>query len=391
MEKKVVLYKGKEKKTKNAYPFIFKDEIGGWDPRPNPGEIVEILDYTGALLGIGYANPKSNHAVRVLQLGVSEITPDFWEKRIESCINRRKRIISTTEAYRLVHAEADFLPGLIIDVIGDYAVLQSRAYGIELVKKKIAEIVFRKLHLKGVIERSDMPSREDEGLEPYRGLMVGQMPEEKIIITENGVRFYADIIEGHKTGYYADQRDNRLIVKNMVTEKDRVLDLFCYNGGFSMFAAKHAKSVLGIDFDPEAIVLANNNAELNGYTNTEFLAADAFEWLENAKPAGEQFDFIIIDPPAVAKRKEKADNEKWMFWRLVKGALEILYPGGKLVVSSCAYHLNQQSLAEACRIAASDVGKVLTVKNITFQPEDHPWVLQIPESMYLKTFFFEVS
>ena len=391
MEKKVVLQKGKEKKTKNAYPFIFKDEIGGWDPRPSPGEIVEILDYTGSLLGVGYANPKSNHAVRVLQLGVSELAPDFWEKRIESCINRRKRIISTTEAYRLVHAEADFIPGLIIDVIGDYAVLQSRAYGIELVKKQIAEIVFRKLHLKGVIERSDMPSREDEGLEPYRGLMVGHMPEGKITITENGVRFYADIIEGHKTGYYADQRDNRLIVKNLVTEKDRVLDLFCYNGGFSMFAAKRAKSVLGIDFDPEAIVLANNNAELNGYTNTSFLAADAFEWLENSKSGGEQFDFIIIDPPAVAKRKEKADNEKWMFWRLVKGALEILSPGGKLVVSSCAYHLSQQSLAEACRIAASDVGKVLTVKNITFQPEDHPWVLQIPESMYLKTFFFEVS
>lgn len=391
MEKKVVLLKGKEKKIKNAYPFIYKDEIGGWDPRPNPGDIVQILDYTGSLIGIGYANPKSNHAVRVLQLGVSELPNHFWQKKIEHCINRRKRIITKTEAYRLVHAEADFLPGLIIDVIGDYAVLQSRTYGIELVKRQIAEIVFEKLHLKGVVERSDMPSRADEGLLPYKGVMIGEQPNEKIVVTENQVKFYADLLDGHKTGYYADQRDNRLLVKNMVSEKDRVLDLFCYNGGFSMFAASRAQSVLGIDFDPDAIVLAKENAVLNGYSNTQFLAADAFDWLEKAKPNQEQFDFIIIDPPAIAKRKEKADNEKWMFWRLVKGALEIISSGGTLVVSSCAYHLNQQNLGEACRIAASDVGKVLTVKNMTFQPEDHPWILQIPETMYLKTYFFEVS
>lgn len=389
--KKVILLKGKEKKTKNAYPFIFKDEIGGWDPRPNSGEIVQILDYTGQLIGVGYANPKSNLVVRVLELGVEELSENFWEKRIEACISRRKDIISKNDAYRLVHAEADSLPGLIVDVIGEYAVLQSRSYGIEKVKNELAEFIFQKLHLKGVYERSDMPSRADEDLEPYVGLMKGTIPKEKITIIENGVKFLADIVSGHKTGYYADQRDNRLKVKNWVSKDDRVLDLFCYNGGFSMFAAVNAKSVLGIDFDPEAIVLANENAKLNGYTNTEFLAADAFAWLETAVEEKKQFDFIIIDPPAVAKKKEKADNEKWMFWRLVKGSLEILKPGGKLVVSSCAYHLNQQNLAEACRIAASDVGKVLTVKNITFQPDDHPWILQIPESMYLKTFFFEVS
>lgn len=387
----VILHKGKEKKVRNYYPFIFKDEIGGWDPRPYPGQEVIIRDYTGALIGVGYANPKSNIAVRVLELGVEKLSNNFWQEKIRQAMAKRNHLQKTTNAYRLIHAEADGCPGLIIDKIGDFAVLQARTAGIDKVKKVIAQIIAEELHLKGVFERSDMPSREDEGLALVKGVLVGETPPSDLIVEENGVKFFADITGGHKTGYYADQRENRQLVKNWLKPTDHVLDLFCYNGGFSIFAAQNAASVLGLDLDPSAIQLANNNAKLNGYSNTQFLAEDVFAWLELAKDQPMRYDMIIIDPPAMAKKKEKADNEKWMFWRLVKGALLIIKPGGKIVVSSCAYHLSQNMLFEAIRFASGDVVKRIQIKTITFQPEDHPWMLQIPETLYLKTFFLEVE
>ncbi|MCA0447952.1 MAG: class I SAM-dependent rRNA methyltransferase [Bacteroidetes bacterium] len=388
---RVILHKGKEKKARNTYPFVFKDEIGGWEPRPQPGDWVEVLDFEGKLIGVGYANPKCSLAIRMMELNVSEPSPDLWERRIRQAIAKRKHLFSTTNACRLIHAEGDFLPGLIVDQIGDYAVLQSRSAGVEKVKKELACYLMDMLPLKGVYERSDMPSREDEGLKPWKGLLAGELPPARIEVHENGVKFWADLIGGHKTGYYADQRDNRKKLRDWMPEGAKVLDLFCYNGGFSMFAAQKASSVLGLDLDPEAIKFADENAKLNGYTNTTFLAADVFAWLEDAVTKPEKYDMIIIDPPAMAKKKEKADNEKWMFWRLIKGALQIASPGAKIVVSSCAYHLSQVQLFEAARFAAGDVIQTLSIHDITFQPEDHPWILQIPESLYLKTFFFQLE
>ncbi len=388
---RVVLHKGKEKKARNAYPFIFRDEIGGWEPRPMPGDWVEVSDYEGNLIGVGYANPKCSLAVRLMELGVREPSPDLWFRRLEQAVSRRMNLMKTTGACRLVHAEADFLPGLIVDRIGDYAVLQSRTAGTDRVKTEIARHLMTLLPLKGVYERSDMPSREEEGLKPVKGLLAGSEPEGKIEISENGVRFWADPVSGHKTGYYADQRENRQKLVSLLPAGARVLDLFCYNGGFSLFASEKAGSVLGLDLDPAAIKLAEENAVLNGFTNLRFETADVFAWLEEAVKKQEKYDVIIIDPPAMAKKKEKADNEKWMFWRLIKGALEIASPGALLVVSSCAYHLSQQQLFEAARFAAGDVLKTLRILDVTFQPEDHPWVLQIPESLYLKTFFFRLE
>ncbi|NUQ81512.1 MAG: class I SAM-dependent rRNA methyltransferase [Bacteroidetes bacterium] len=385
----VVLLKGKEKKIRNGYPFIFRDETGGWEGRPRPGDLVRVVDYSGGFVGYGYANPKASLCVRVLTLNDSIPTIDFWINRIRSAVQRRQELVSHTSALRWVHAEADGCPGLIIDRIGDYAVLQSRTAGTDRIKAAVARFLLSDYGLKGVIERSDMPSRADEDLEQVKGVLAGSAPEDPVIVDEQGLKFYADLLGGHKTGFYADQRDNRATLGKMVTSEDRVLDLFCYNGGFSMAAARTGARVLGVDLDPAAIGLAIKNAELNGFHTCRFEANDVFSWLETAATLSERYTVIIIDPPAMAKKKAKADNEKWMFWRLVNGALKILTPGGRLVVSSCAYHLSQPMLAEAIRIASNDVNRLLRVQSITFQPDDHPWVLQIPESMYLKTFFLE--
>lgn len=385
----VVLLKGKEKKIRNGYPFIFRDETGGWEGRPRPGDTVRVVDFAGGFVGYGYANPKASLCVRMLSLADSVPTIDFWIERIRSAIQRRSGLQNNTTAIRWVHAEADGCPGLIIDRIGNYAVLQSRTAGTDRIKAAIARFLLSDYSLSGVIERSDMPSRADEDLEQVKGVLAGSAPDSLVIVEEHGLKFYADLLGGHKTGFYADQRDNRAIVGRMVSPEDRVLDLFCYNGGFSMAAARTGASVLGLDLDPAAIELAVKNADLNGFTSCRFEAADVFAWLETAASLPERYSLIIIDPPAMAKKKAKADNEKWMFWRLVNGALKILSPGGRLVVSSCAYHLSQPMLAEAIRIASNDVDRMLRVQSVTYQPDDHPWVLQIPESLYLKTFFLE--
>jgi 23S rRNA (cytosine1962-C5)-methyltransferase len=387
----LILKEGKEKKIKNNYLWIFRDEVGNWDDvRDNSQCIVNVKSWGGEFLGRAFFNPRSHIAARILTRGNERIDRNFFRDRILEAVNRRKRLKIRSNAMRLVHAEGDNLPGLIVDRFGDYLVIQSRIPGVESFKHEIMLALTDLIQVAGIYERSDMEMRGEEGLAPVRGEICGSVPR-YVEIVENGFRFIVDIHYGQKTGFYLDQRDNRGIVRNMVRRGDRVLDLFCYTGGFSIYSAGGGAYVIGIDSDNSATDIARENAKLNKLNErTRFFTSDAFDAVKSMSDEGEKFDLIIIDPPAMAKTKKGAESARWGIYKLALASLRMLEAGGRLVISSCAYHISLDMLQEMIRFAANDVGKRLRVINITFQPEDHPWILQMPETLYLKTIYLEV-
>ncbi|CUS96230.1 class I SAM-dependent rRNA methyltransferase [Candidatus Chrysopegis kryptomonas] len=387
----IVLKKGKEKKIKNFYLWIFKDEVENFEKvRKEPIQIVDVKSSTGEFLGKAFFNPKSHIVARILTRENEKINADFFKTRIKNAIERRKKLKIKSDAIRLIHAEADEIPGLIVDKFANYLAIQTRIAGIENFKHEIVKILTDTVKISGIYERNDMESRKEEGLEISSGELYGHVPR-YVQIEENGLKFIVDLHYGQKTGFYLDQRDNRKKVKELIHKGDRVLDLFCYSGAFSIYCASAGAKVIGVDSDRSATDLARENAKLNQVNDkVTFLTADAFETVEQMANSGEKFDLIIIDPPAMTKTKKGAEGVKWAFHKLILNSLKMLEPGGKLVVSSCAYHISLDILQEAIRFASNDLGKRLRVIDVTFQPEDHPWILQMPETLYLKTIYLEV-
>jgi len=387
----IVLKKGKEKKIKNFYLWIFKDEVENFEKvRKEPIQIVDVKSSTGEFLGKAFFNPKSHIVARILTRENEKINADFFKTRIKNAIERRKKLKIKSDAIRLIHAEADEIPGLIVDKFANYLAIQTRIAGIENFKHEIVKILTDTAKISGIYERNDMESRKEEGLEISSGELYGHVPR-YVQIEENGLKFIVDLHYGQKTGFYLDQRDNRKKVKELIHKGDRVLDLFCYSGAFSIYCASAGANVIGVDSDRSATDLARENAKLNQVNDkVTFLTADAFETVEQMANSAEKFDLIIIDPPAMTKTKKGAEGVKWAFHKLILNSLKMLEPGGKLVVSSCAYHISLDILQEAIRFASNDLGKRLRVIDVTFQPEDHPWILQMPETLYLKTIYLEV-
>jgi 23S rRNA (cytosine1962-C5)-methyltransferase len=387
----IVLKKGKEKKIKNFYLWIFKDEVENFEKvRKEPIQIVDVKSSTGEFLGKAFFNPKSHIVARILTRENEKINADFFKTRIKNAIERRKKLKIKSDAIRLIHAEADEIPGLIVDKFANYLAIQTRIAGIENFKHEIVKILTDTVKISGIYERNDMESRKEEGLEISSGELYGHVPR-YVQIEENGLKFIVDLHYGQKTGFYLDQRDNRKKVKELIHKGDRVLDLFCYSGAFSIYCASAGAKVIGVDSDRSATDLARENAKLNQVNDkVTFLTADAFETVEQMANSAEKFDLIIIDPPAMTKTKKGAEGVKWAFHKLIFNSLKMLEPGGKLVVSSCAYHISLDILQEAIRFASNDLGKRLRVIDVTFQPEDHPWILQMPETLYLKTIYLEV-
>lgn len=387
----ITLKKGKEKKIKNFYLWIFRDEIENFEKLKNePVQIVDVKSATDEFLGKAFFNPKSHIVARILTRNNEKINNNFFRSKIKEAIDRRKKLKIKSSALRLIHAEADEIPGLIVDKFNNYLILQTRTAGIENFKHEIVTILTDLLKVSGIYERSDMESRKEEGLEISSGELYGHVPR-YTEIEENALKFIVDLHHGQKTGFYLDQRDNRKKVKEMINKGNRVLDLFCYSGAFSVYCASAGANVIGVDSDRSATDLARENAKINKLSDrVTFLTADVFETIESMANSGEKFDFVIIDPPAMTKTKRGAGGVKWAFYKLILNSLKMLEPGGKIMVSSCAYHISLEMLQEAIRFASNDLGRKLRIIDITFQPEDHPWILQMPETLYLKTIFLEV-
>lgn len=371
---------GKEKKVRSFYPWVVKEEIRRVEGSQKPG-LAKLYADDGSFLAIGTYNPASRFVFRVLSLVDEEVNEEFFVKRLKAAYDSRKTLVTDTDSFRWVFSEADFLPGLIIDLYRDIAVVQVRSLGMELLKSYWLPALTKVVDLSGVYEKSEMAGREEEGLEPYTDVLFGKVPDE-IEICETGLNLVVPVRHGLKTGYYVDQRNSRRLMESRVKPGDRLLDCFCYTGGFSLYASRGGAKVTGVDILPLALETARKNASLNGL-DTEFVEANAFEYLAEGA-GGELYDWIILDPPAIAKTKEKKDSLKWGIWKLVHAAIPCLKPGGRLLVCSCSYQVGIQELIEVCRLAASDRGKPMMIEDITIQDLDHPVLSQFPESLYLK-------
>jgi len=379
---------GREKKLQHGYPWVQRGEISEVLGAPTPGALVRIVNFRNETLGIGTYNPQSRFPVRVLTTADEPIDRAFFEQRLERALRHRQRVVQDTNAMRLVFSESDGLPGLIVDQYADYLVVQVRTLGMERLRELWLPTLIEQLEPKGVIERSEMASRAEEGLEPVAGVLHGDAPE-LIEIEESGLLFLVPTDAGRKTGFYLDQRENRRRLAAQVRPGERVLDLFCYTGAFALYAARAGAHAVGVDILPDAIDLAEVHARRNRL-EAHWIVENAFDWLPQAAEQGAQFDWIVLDPPAIAKRQDQKDSLRWAIWKLVYHALPLLSEGGRLVVCSCAYQLSLAEMLDTVRLAATDRTIPLFLEEITFQAPDHPYLLQFPESLYLKCLWARV-
>jgi 23S rRNA (cytosine1962-C5)-methyltransferase len=385
----VVLKPYAERKLHNFYPRAFHDDIAGVHGDPEPGAVVEVRDATGTLVGRAFYNPAAHIPLRMLTRGDEPVDSEWLRRRLAEAADRR-RSIRDTNAVRLVHGEADGLPGLIVDRYGDVLVVQIRNLGMERWREMLVDALRERFAPRGIYERSDVEAREDEGLEPRAGLLWGEIPD-PLEVEEDGLVFETSAIRGQKTGFYLDQRENRRRLRGMVRPGDRVLDVYGYIGTFAIHAAAAGATAMVIDKDPWALQQAERNAARNGLASRITVRlGDALEMMEALLAEGRRFTHVVLDPPAMVKRRTEWERGvRRRFVEMAALALRLLEEGGALFFSSCAYPVRLEDLIEAVRLAAADVGCRLVVRDVTYQPPDHPWILQIPETLYLKTLIVE--
>lgn len=387
----VILIKDKEKKIQNFYPNVFKDEIKYVFGDIKTGDIVDVLREDMLFIGRGYVTEGTSAFVRILTTKDEKIDKDFIYKKIKEAYEKRENLKKETNCIRVFFSEADGIPGLVIDKFDKYISIQFRNSGVESFRQEIINAVKKYMKPKGIYERSDVENRVYEGVEEKTGIIYGEIPEE-IVMEDNGLKYTIDIINGQKTGFFLDQRDSRKFIRPYLNNRIRFLDVFSSSGGFSMAALKEkCQKVVAIDKDPYALELCKKNYKLNKFENQfETLEGDAFMLLKTLISRGEKYDVITLDPPSLIKKKADIKKGRDFFYELCNSSFKLLDKGGILGVITCAYHIGLQDLLEVTRMAASNNGKLLQVIGINYQPEDHPWILHIPETLYLKALWVKI-
>lgn len=386
----VILLKGKEKKIENFYPNVFKDEIKSVLGDVKTGDIVDVLRDDMKFVGRGYVTEGTSAFVRVLTTKDEKIDKDFIYNKIKTAYDKRKHLAEETNCARVFFSEADGIPGLVIDKFEKYISIQFRNSGVEAFRQEIINGIKKYMKPKGIYERSDVENRVHEGVEEKTGIIYGEIPAE-IIMEDNGLKYTIDIVNGQKTGFFLDQRDSRKFIRPYLNDKTRFLDVFSSSGGFSMAALKeNCAKVTAIDKEPYALELCRRNYEVNGFTGDFETLEDAFMLLKTLVGRGAKYDVITLDPPSLIKKKIDIRRGREFFFELCDSSFKLLDKGGILGVITCAYHMGLQDLLEVTRMAASNNGKMVQVIGINYQPEDHPWILHIPETLYLKALWVRV-
>ena len=370
--------------------WVFRDELKTPEPSIPNGEVVELIDRHGAFLAYAFYGARSHIAARVVSTAKDRpVDRTLLAQRLKAALGRRQAI-TDTNAKRLVFSEADGLPGLIVDQYADYLVLQSRTAGLEQWKSVVVDLLMDALHPTGILERSDKEFRDEEGLDAVTRVVTGTVPE-RIRIEERGLSFWIDPHRGQKTGFYLDQRDTRRCVRELIQSGQRVADVCAYTGAFGLGAASRGAQVVCIEQQESCVELARENAALNRLADrVEFVTGDAFYWLEAAAKRGDQFDWVLLDPPGLAKSKAELPKARQALHHLVRNALVLLGSTGTLVLSICTYHLLSAS-EEIVRIAAEEQGLRLQVVGLSLQASDHPWILQMPMTRYLMSWFVQAK
>lgn len=391
MMTKVILHQGKQKRVAGGHPWIYRTEIKEIMGDFSPGDIVDVYDFRDRFIGRGYINPASQITIRILTRNLEEaIDEEFFRKRILAAWEYRQKVVKDTNAYRVIFGEADFLPALIVDKFGDYLSVQTLALGIDVHKETIFKLLREIINPKGIYERNDVSVRKLEGL-PYITGFIGEPFETGVAIRENGIRFVVDLEGGQKTGYFLDQRENRMALQGLVKDA-RVLDCFCHTGTFAMYAAKYgAREVLGLDIAAPALEVAKANAELNGFSNIcSFQEGNSFDVLRSMEKAGEKFDVVILDPPAFTKSRQAIQGAIRGYKEINLRGMKLLAPGGYLITCSCSYHMHEDMFLEVILDAGRDAGRQLRLVELRRQAKDHPMLLAYPESHYLKCVVLQV-
>lgn len=382
---------GVEDSIRAFFPWVYKRDIMGYSKKPQKGDLVVVRDYAGRFLGYGYVNPDSAISVRILSFEKEEpIDKELIRRRIQKAIEYRKRLNIESDAYRLVHSEGDLLPGLVVDVYGDYVVVELSTYGMSKLKHWVFEALVDLLKPKGIYQKIGEYASSSEGMEDEEGVVHGSVPEE-VVITEGDLKYKVQISAGQKTGFFLDQRRERRFIRELVREKSYCLDLFCYTGGFALNMKRAgAEKVVAVDVSDRALQTAKLNAELNNLSGIEWVEANAFDYLRKLQSEGRKFDLVVIDPPPFAKSSFSIQNAMRGYKELLIRALHIVKPQGYIAFYSCSFHITEEHLLKALFEAVKDVRKRVRIIGKSFQDLDHPWLLQIPNTLYLKGIYAEV-
>jgi 23S rRNA (cytosine1962-C5)-methyltransferase len=351
------------------------------------GSVVTVRDQQGNFVGQALFSNASEITLRLLTQTDEPVDRAWWRKRILAAAARREPIDPETNAYRVVYSEGDLIPSLIIDRYDDVFVMQNLSQGTEAVKPLLVEVLVEEFAPRAVIERNDVKVRSLEGLELASGLLYGTAPDE-LEILQQGIRFLVAPLAGQKTGSFLDQRENRLAARKLA--HGSALDCFTFNGGFALHLAGVCETVTGIDISAGAIAIAQRNAELNEITNVEFREANVFDALRELEQAGEGFDTIVLDPPAFAKNRASVKPAARGYKEINLRALKLLNPGGVLVTCTCSYHMSEEMFLDLLAEAANDAHRRVQVVEKRTQSSDHPILLGMPETYYLKCVLLRV-
>jgi 23S rRNA (cytosine1962-C5)-methyltransferase len=371
-------------RVRSGHPWVYRSDVA--EAEGKAGDVVRVTDRSGNFLGMAFFNPSSEISLRVATREDKPVDERWFRNKLQDAIAYRSSLNIDADAYRIMHAEADGVPGLVVDRYGEYLVLQVGVAAVEWRMGWVVSDLEDLLSPAGILFRADSLARKREGLDTQVRVLSGKVPE-GVVVREGPVRYTARLWTGQKTGSFLDQRENHLAAGRYA--RGRVLDIFSYAGGFALHAATRAESVEAVDSSGAALEAARANAELNGLSNVTFTRKNAFDLLRERSDAGEVYQTVILDPPAFAKAKRDLPAAIRAYKEINLRAIKLLAPGGTLITCSCSYHFSRELMQDTLRSAAADAGATMRVREWRGQSADHPEVLTIPETGYLKCAILE--
>jgi 23S rRNA (cytosine1962-C5)-methyltransferase len=374
-------------RIRSGHPWIFGSDIGDRDGA-QPGEAVKVADSRGRPLGVAHYSSSSQIALRMLSLEVEAISREFFMRRLRAAEDHRRRVVRNSDAYRVVHGEADLLPALVVDRYREYLVMQTLDQGMDAARQEIASCLDEIFHPRGIALRNDVAVRTKEQLPLETATLAGEVPE-SVTVQMNGLTLRADLLHGQKTGIFLDQRENYRAAAHYA-RGGKALDCFASTGGFALQMAPKCTAVEAVDSSAPALATARANAAANSIGNVEFRQADVFEVLAEYASGHRQFSMVVLDPPAFAKSRSNLKAAATGYKEINLRALRLLGPGGVLVTCSCSHHVSEAMLLEVVAQASLDAGRTLRVLERRTQSQDHPILLTVPETHYLKCLILEV-
>ena len=383
---KITLRKTRETRVRSGHPWLYASEIERVEGESAAG-VAEVYSAKGTFLARALYNPASQTALRTHTTHDEPIDGDFFARRVRTAWEYRQRFCDVNSC-RAIYAEADFLPGLVVDKFGGVLVVQVLSLGMELWKRELTDILVEVIRPEGIYERNDVPVRRLEGMQETTGLLYGDVPD-RVPMVENGIVYAVDVKHGQKTGFFLDQKENRAAIAPLCPGA-RVIDMFCHNGSFALNAAKYgAREVTGVDISEEALAVARDNARANGL-DANFEAHNCFDLLRALSDQGEKYDLVILDPPAFTKTRQMTERALRGYKEINLRGMKLVPDGGFLVSCSCSQHVDDAAFTAMLNEAARDAKKKLRMVEFRTQAKDHPILPASPETKYLKCAILQV-